>query len=86
MSKSHEVCQRIHLQRRLKQRYGINATLTDINMIEEYIRQGKTRVIRYESQGRSIHAININGGIVVVVYSKFLGRVVTALTKRPSDG
>lgn len=86
MSKSHEVCQRIHLQRRLKERYGINATLTDINMIEEYIRQGKTRVIRYESQGRSIHAININGGIVVVVYSKFLGRVVTALTKRPSDG
>lgn len=55
-------------------------------MIEEYIRQGKTRIIRYESQGRSIHAININGGIVVVVYSKFLGRVVTALTKRPSDG
>jgi hypothetical protein len=86
MSKSHKVCQRIHLRKRLKERYGINATLNDINMIEEYIRDGKTRVIRYESQGRSIHAININGSIVVVVYSKFLKRVVTALTKRPSDG
>lgn len=86
MPKSHEACQRIHLQRRLKERYGLNATLTDINMIEQYIREGKTRVIRYESHGRSIHAININGSIVVVVYSRFLNRVVTALTKRPSDG
>jgi hypothetical protein len=86
MSKSHKVCQRIHLRKRLKERYGLDTSNRDIDLIEEYVRTGKTRVIRYESMGRSIHAININGNTVVVVYSKFYDSVVTALTKRPSDG
>ena len=86
MYKSHKVCRRIHLRRRLKERYDLDINQKDINLIEEHIRNGKTRIIRYESKGRSIHAININGQIVVLVYNKIYDSVVTALTKRPSDG
>ena len=86
MFKSHQTCRRIHLRRRLKERYGLEINERDIDLIEDYVRSGKTRIIRHESDGRTIHAININGRIVVVVYSKVYDSVVTALTKRPSDG
>jgi outer membrane lipoprotein-sorting protein len=84
--KSKQKCQRLHVKNRIRERYNLNISLGQIEKIEQDIRSGNTFLIRKESEGRSIHRVVVFDKTVVVVYNKKLGNVVTALTKRDTDG
>jgi hypothetical protein len=75
---SKKASERIHFKRRLLERYGIKLTTQDIRNLVNSLGE-KGRVVKKQSNSRTVHDITINDRLCRVVYDKKRKVFVTAL-------
>ena len=76
---------RQHFRRRLRERYGLDATKGDIEAIEAQITTGDGRFVWRESYNRSHWQVDYGGETILVVFDRRRNAVVTALPKLMED-
>lgn len=71
--------QRAHAQRRLRERYGIEATRTVYTRIIDQIQAGLSAFVERQSWRRSVHVVEVEGQTIAVVYDRKRKELCTAL-------
>lgn len=75
--------QRTHVRRRASQRYDIDLSRADLNLLVERIERGKAILLQRDSDGADIFLISYRGKRLPVVYDNKRKNLVTILPEKP---
>ena len=74
-----------HSKKRARERYDIELTNNDLDMLVNQIKKGEAEFIRGYSNSRSVHKVKHEDLELPVLYSKSLKKIVTVLPERELD-